>query len=142
MKDIQAFSKYRELFSYLIVGGMTTLISWGVFALLTNRLGPVMANPISIVVAVTFAFVANKAWVFRSKSWKKSVVFPELIKFLAGRAVTAILELIGVPVLMACGMNQTIFGKEGMLAKVLITVVVIVLNYVFSKKLVFKDENH
>jgi putative flippase GtrA len=82
--------------------------------------------------------VTNKLWVFQSKSWAGNVVFPELGKFLSSRVATGIFEMVAVPALVAIGLNQTIFGIDGMVSKVVVSVAVIVLNYILSKLFVFK----
>lgn len=63
---------------------------------------------------------------------------PEFGKFFSARAATGIMEIAAVPFLVGIGLNQTIFGIEGMVAKVLVSVLVVLLNYVFGKLFVFK----
>ena len=64
------FVKYKELILYLVFGGLTTLVSWGSYALLElSGLSVTVANALSWVCAVAFAFVTNKLFVFESKSW-------------------------------------------------------------------------
>ena len=141
------YKKYKEIVDYLFWGVMTTLVSWGTFAVLSLLIGTVngdavivssIANALSIACAIAFAYVTNKLWVFCSKSWERSVVLPELAKFLSARAVTAIIEMAGVPLLVAFGLDMAVFGIDGMISKAIVSVVVIVLNYVFSKLFVFK----
>lgn len=150
----QWMKQYREVVSYLFWGVMTTVVSWvsySVFALvfkgqvsMVQLFGMEMsvvvliANILSWICAIAFAFVVNKIWVFQSKSWKKSVWISELWKFLSARIVTGILEIVVVPLLVGMGLNQTIFGVEGMVAKVLVSVAVVLLNYVFSKLFIFR----
>ena len=155
MKKLRGlYEKYREIISYLFWGVMTTLVSmltYGLFALLFRSLDAeltlfglsvsltvVLATILSWVCAVLFAFVTNKLWVFESKSWESRVALPELAKFVSSRAATGILEVVAVPLLTAIGLDQTIFGIEGMLAKVIVTIIVIILNYVLSKLVVFR----
>ena len=144
---ISLYKKYKEIIDYLFWGVMTTIVSWGTYAIFSLAVGMLsdnsvivsgVANVLSIVCAIAFAYVTNKLWVFGSKSWDNAVVFPELAKFLSARLVTAVVETAGVPALVALGMNGTVFGIEGMIAKAVVSVVVIILNYVFSKLFVFK----
>ena len=146
--------EYIEIISYLFWGVMTTVVSWasyGLFALMfSNQMDEVvlfsitipmvvlLANILSWICAIIFAFVVNKLWVFQSKSWKKAVWVPELGKFLSSRIVTGIIEIVAVPLMVSLGLNQTILGVEGMFAKVLVSVIVVLLNYIFSKLFVFK----
>lgn len=156
MRGIITFiKKYQEIIAYLFWGGMTTVVSWGsysIFALLfreqesvINILGfkmsivVLLSNVLSWICAFLFAFVTNKLWVFQSKSWKAEVFFPEFGKFFSARAFTGILEILAVPLLVSFGMSQTIFGIEGMAAKVLVSILVVLLNYVFSKLFIFKN---
>ena len=141
------YKKYREIIHYLFWGGMTTLVSWASFSavswaaasLFRDTVTVLIANVVSWVCAVAFAFVTNKLWVFDSRDWSSRVVFSELVKFLSSRLVTGVLELAAVPFLVWAGLDQTIFGIEGIVAKILVSVVVIVLNYIFSKLFIFQD---
>ena len=147
--------KYRQVLSYLFWGILTTVVSWatyGVFVkLLQDKLAVMvahhqisadilLANLLSWICAVAFAFITNKMWVFESREWKKDVVWQELWKFVSARIATGIVEIITVPVLVAIGLNSTVFGVEGAVAKVLVSIVVIILNYFFSKVIVFKHK--
>lgn len=141
--------KYKEVILYLVFGVLTTIVSWGSYALFEMALGTFItdtiilssvANVLSWIVAVLFAFITNKLWVFESKSFKGIVVIKELGTFVGSRLLTGVLEWVGVPLLMLIGLDQDIFGIEGMLAKVLISVIVVILNYVLSKLLVFRKK--
>jgi len=142
-KIIDLVRKHWEIISYLFWGGMTTLVSWGSYSIFVSILGDkewnvAVANVLSWICAVVFAYVTNKLWVFNSKSWNVKVILPELIKFLSARVVTGIFEIVSVPLLVELGLDQTILGIDGMVAKVLVSVVVVLLNYVFSKLFIFK----
>jgi len=152
----QLWKKYKEYVLYLVFGGLTTVVSWGsysIFTLLfrniTAQLGIfglkisvqiLLANVLSWILAVLFAFVTNKLWVFESKSWRGKVVLPELAKFVGARLLTGVIEIVLVPLLVSIGLNQTIFGIEGALSKILVSIIVIILNYFFSKFLIFKKD--
>lgn len=143
-----------EVIAYIFWGSMTTMVSWVSYSLFTLLLKQYqstfrilgmefsvvvfVANVLSWICAVSFAFVTNKMWVFKSRSWKGAVVYPELGKFLAARLATGIIEIVGVPLLVGCGLDQTIFGIEGLMAKVAVSALVLVLNYIFSKLLIFR----
>lgn len=148
-KLCQLYRTYQEAIDYLFWGGMTTVVSWGSYSLFMLLLqvtalgataGVFWANIGSWVCAVLFAFVSNKLWVFRSKCWDKSVVLPELTKFLSSRLATGVFEMAAVPALVAFGLNQSIFGIAGMVSKILVSVVVVILNYILSKLFVFKNK--
>ena len=144
MKKIQElFVKYKEIIMYLIFGVGTTVVNWVIYTvivMLGKEVNLTIANIIAWVGAVAFAYITNKLWVFESKSWSLEVVWKELGMFLGARIFSGIFEIGLFPVLVWLGMNQAIFGVEGMLAKVVISVLVIVLNYIFSKLIVFKKK--
>ena len=137
---------HKEIIAYLFWGGMTTVVSWGsyaIFSVILNRLFPdnvsiTIANILSWICAVAFAFVTNKLWVFNSKSWKYHVWWPEMIKFVIARLATGVFELVAVPLAYKVGLDIPILGIKGMGAKVIISIIVVILNYVFSKFLVFE----
>lgn len=136
------------MISYLFWGAATTVVSWGTYALFFRILGRILAasaaitaaNILSWLCAVLFAFVANKQWVFRSKSWKRRVLWPEFMKFVSSRIVTGILEIAGVPLLVKMGFDFKLVGIDGMPAKILVSVIVVILNYFFGKFLVFRKK--
>jgi len=159
----ELFNKYKEIIMYLIFGVLTTLVSWLTFALLEpvfaaafggssvmfelsgvkityTTFAIFLANLLSWVAGVAFAFVTNKIWVFESKSWKPAVAFKELWLFVAARLITGVLEWFGVPLLVAIGMDQPLFGVDGFVAKIVVSVIVVILNYVFSKLIIFKEK--
>ena len=134
--------KHQEILSYLFWGVMPTLVSWGMYSFFVTVMKSVAtANILSWICAVLFAFITNKMWVFRSTGWLLSSVLPELWKFIAARLATGLLEIIGVPFLVSIGLRQRILGIEGMASKILVSIVVVILNYVLSKLLVFKNKN-
>lgn len=134
--------KYKEIILYLIFGVATTVVNWVCYAGL-NIAGIDMnvSNIIAWFVAVIFAYITNKLFVFESKSLRLTIMFPELLKFFGARIVTGLVEIIGLPLLVYVGLNQTIFGVDGFVAKILISIIVIVLNYVFSKILIFRNKS-
>ena len=138
----QLYLKYREIISYLIFGAATTFVSWATYALFVGGLGAgvTLGNVLSWICAVSFAFVTNKLWVFQSKSWAWPGWLKEAAGFFAGRLFSGLVELGGLPFLMWLGLDQSLFGVEGMAAKVTISVVVIILNYFISKFLVFRKK--
>lgn len=147
--------KYKEIIAYLFWGVMTTIVSWGSYTLLVTAfsfekqlclfgfsfsLNITLANVLSWIIAVLFAFFMNKIFVFESRSWKKAVFWPELGKFISARIATGIIEIIAVPALAGLGLDYEILGIEGSLSKIIVSIVVVILNYVFSKIFVFKNK--
>ena len=127
-------AKYWDILSYLFFGVLTTVVNYIIYLPLYNGLGmsATVSNAIAWVVAVAFAYLTNKPFVFRSYDWSMKTVVPELTKFVgcrvgSGAAETLILLL-----------TVDILGWNGNIWKLITSVLVVVLNYVGSKLLVFK----
>lgn len=164
MEKIKAlYKKHKEIILYVAFGTMTTVINWGVYALLQplletamngdkvictvfgkditmNILAIFLANFLAWVAGVIYAFITNKIWVFESKSWQFGLVMKELWLFVLARLITGVLEWVVVPLLEAMGMGGTLFGIDGAGAKIVVSVAVIILNYVFSKLIIFRTK--
>ena len=125
---------YDSRIRYLFFGGLTTLVNLGIFALLKGPFGIdyKISNFFSVSVAICFAFVVNKFYVFQSKSDTFSDTVHEFIKFVLGRLVTMAVEVGGVPFCVE------IIHQPQMIAKLETQVIVMVVNYFISKLLVFK----
>lgn len=151
-KIIDLLKKYifnKEMILYLLMGVLTTLVNWLVHAVLVGPMSALIKNQdvaltvttfIAVVASVLFAFFTNKIFVFESKSWEAKVFWREFISFILARALTGILEIFGVPLLVRLGLDQEIFGIKAMVAKVAVSVIVIVANYIFSKLFIFKKK--
>lgn len=141
-KLLSLLKKHWEVISYLFFGGCTTLVSWLTYGLFVGTLAmPLMAGKVlSWICAVTFAFVTNKLWVFRSKAMDGRILLREALEFFGSRVATGVVEILGLPLLMKLGLDQSMFGVEGFVANAVISIVVIVLNYIVSKFLVFRKK--
>ena len=139
----ELLTKYHEFILYAFFGIFTTGANWISYGICEAilHMNLYYAGIVSWVAAVIVAFVTNKIWVFESKSWKPAVLAKEALGFFGGRALTGVIEVMGVPALVDWGVDQTLFGVEGFIAKMLITVVVIILNYIVSKFIVFSDDD-
>ncbi len=135
------FFKYKEAILYLFFGGCTTVVSWILYALFeTCGCGVNGSNALSWVGSVAFAFVVNKLFVFESKAMDARTLLREGGQFLLARVFTGVLTLLGVPLLIKLGLSQSLFGVEGMVAKISMSVIEILLNYIFSKLFIFKKQ--
>lgn len=140
----------KELVSYLVFGVLTTLVSIVTFEVANLILGQalyLLSNIISWIFAVTFAFVTNKLWVFESKSWAASVIKAEIIAFVAARLFSLLLEEAGLYLLIdifSLGtFSSAIFGFSltgTLISKLIMQVIVVVANYIFSKFIIFKKK--
>lgn len=134
--------KYKGIIMYLFFGVGTTVVNWLVYAglMMIEDMQMNVANIAAWIVAVLFAFVTNKWFVFESRSLEQKTLIKEFVMFISARVLTGIIEIGGLPLLVYLGMNQSILGVEGFAAKILISFIIIVLNYVFSRILVFKKK--
>jgi len=136
------WKKYKEIILYLIFGVATTLVNWVVYTILIWQTGISMTvcNAASWFAAVIFAYITNKLFVFESKSFAPAVLGKEIALFFGARIFSGVLEIFVPTLLVTAGMEQTIFGIEGFVAKAVTSVAVIVINYVFSKLMVFREK--
>lgn len=128
------FVKYKELISYVFWGAATTAVNYAIYFPCTCllRLDHIVSNVIAWVVAVLFAFIVNKAFVFASSSWNRSTVLSELWKFVSARLFSG-----GLETLLLFIFVNLLHVSDG-IVKILAGVVVILLNYAVSKVFIFK----
>lgn len=132
----ELYGKYREIINYLIVGGLTTVVSLAVYygCVLTildpnSPLELQAANIISWIAAVTFAYFTNRKYVFESKNENR---LGEAAAFYGSRVTTLLID-------MACMfLMVTVMGLSDKIAKLVVQVIVTVANYILSKFLVFR----
>lgn len=130
------WEKYKEYILYLFFGGITSLVNYGVYVLCLRvfSFGVVPSNIIAWVLAVTVAFITNKIWVFESKSKEGRVVLKELWEFFLGRFVTLAIETLLLWIFV------DLLHVNALIMKVITSVIVVVLNYIFSKFIIFKKQ--
>ena len=130
----------KDVILYAVFGVLTTIVNWGTFAILTKsftNLDKNIANAISIIAAVLIAYITNKDLVFHSEANCFNEKFKEFWKFIAGRAFTMVLEfgldalLFLIPIVSSSNFWQ-------MAIKMVVTVIVIILNFFISKFFAFK----
>lgn len=129
---IAKFVNY-ETISYLVVGVLTTVISIAVFALCYRKckMSTILSNVISWVVAVSFAYVANKIFVFQSPSWELAVVTKEIVGFVSARLLT-----LGFDVAFVYITVDKLHWND-LISKFASNVVVMIVNYIASKLFIF-----
>lgn len=130
-KALKIYKDYKMPILYIFFGGLTTLINIVVYSLFYYfvKIGNVPSNIVAWGIAVIFAFVTNKIYVFESKN---ASIWYELAKFLACRLGTGLLDL-GIMYL-----SVDVFSLNELIMKIISNVIVIVLNYIFSKVIIFK----
>ncbi len=132
LKDI--LKKHREIISYVIFGALTTLVDFVTYIFLTRvfSLNEDLANVFSQVVAIIFAFVVNKLYVFEDKEKKLRAIIFQFLKFSSLRLITLTLNSL---IFFVMTEFTTI---NDIIVKAFVSIIVIILNYIFSKLLVFK----
>lgn len=144
------FEKYKEVITYVIFGVLTTVVNFVAFRACEIVLGNdlyLLSNIIAWAVAVAFAYITNKIWVFESKSFKPGVVLKEIGSFTAARLFSLAIEegglLLFVEVFGFGKFGMTVLGftvTGQMISKIILAVVVVILNYFFSKYIIFKKK--
>ena len=125
----------RETGRYLIVGILTTILSFGLFALLHEviEIDANVSNVASVSVSVMFAYVTNKLIVFKRHCDTKGELAKEFIKFVGSRLFTIALEIGAVWLFVES------LAYNALICKAVILVVVVILNYIISKLIVFRN---
>ncbi len=140
--------KYKELIIYVICGVGTTVVNFVAYKIFNVILGDdlyLVSNVIAWFICIIFAYITNKLFVFESKSWEPKLVLKESSSFLASRVFSFLIEEAGLFALVdLVGMKEmavTVFGitiSGNMIAKAIIGVIVVVINYILSKLIIFK----
>lgn len=135
-KITELVKKYRELIVYFVFGVLTTLVDFLSYYALANLLGVEanLSNAMSQVIAIVFAFITNKAFVFEDKKKKLKDVVLQFAKFFSMRLISLFLN---------SGLFWVMVGVlhiNDYLTKALVSVIVVVLNYIFSKVFIFKKD--
>ena len=133
-KILDLYKKYEEIINYIIVGGMTTIISILSYYLIriilsaNTDLNIQISTVLSWIFAVTFAYFTNRIFVFKSNNSKSK----ESIKFVTSRIMSLLIEMFVMFLLTG------ILKINDKIAKILVQFIIVILNYLFSKIFVFK----
>ena len=135
------YLKYKEQILYLVFGVIVTLVNWVIYAVFVAvvDVGITLSNAVAWFAAVITAFVTNKMYVFENKATGKLDIIKEAVMFLLSRISTGIFEIIAPTVLVFIGLDGMLFGIDAFYAKLIVSIIVVILNYILSKKLVFKN---
>lgn len=132
---------HREMVTYLIFGVLTTVVNYVVYWLCTLILTPdiflrdknyLVSNAICWIAAVAFAYVTNKLFVFESRSWRPAVVAREVTAFVGARLLSFVFDM---GIMFVC---VSLVGMNEFIAKLIAQVIVVILNYIFSKLFIFR----
>ena len=148
MQNVRSLlKKHKELILYVIFGGLTTLVNYVVYFLCKAvGLSYSPATVVAWLVAVGFAYVVNRVWVFESKSCGVRAVFREIILFVGARLFSLVLELgvmfVGMDLLHAgrwvVALSSAALPLGEFLTKTVAQILVVLSNYIFSKLVIFR----
>ncbi|HBY3258467.1 TPA: GtrA family protein, partial [Clostridioides difficile] len=126
--------KHRETILYLFFGAFTTLVNIVSYLFFTRVIlfNFMVANALAWILAVLFAYVTNKFFVFESKRIEIRFVFKEFLSFVSFRLLSGVVEMLIMYVMI-----DLLFVND-VIVKIFTNIVVIVLNYLFSKMIIFK----
>lgn len=128
-------SKNAEVIRYVIVGACTTFVNLIVFTIMCKicKIDVTISNITSVIVAILFAYLTNKIFVFQSHCHHVSELLREAMTFIGARLVTMVIEVGGVFLLV------NVLGQEEVIGKLETQIIVLISNYLISKFLVFKQ---
>lgn len=129
------YIKHKEPLLYLFFGGLTFTLSVAIYTIANVMFGinELIANVISWIIAVMFAFLTNRTWVFGGGTECEKPFTSQMIYFFSGRIITLVIEEVILLIFI------TWMGLPSVAVKVFAQIVVIVLNYVISKLWVFRN---
>lgn len=132
----QFINKYKEEILYLFFGGCTVFINVVVYYISAHvfELSTEVSNIIAWLVAVIFAYITSKMWVFESKTWDKQTILLEIPSFFMCRIITGVIDVI----IMFVFVEK--LHLYDMIVKIISNVIVIILNYLASKFMIFKKK--
>ncbi len=135
----------RQTMTYMFFGFLTTIINYVAFWCVITIFGQqtaLSANVVAFVFSVVFAYLTSKLFVFHSRSWKKDVLLREICSFFGARILSFAFEELGLLICLKCldlGSIQ-IWRIDGMMiAKISLSVIVVLVNYFLSKFFIFKS---
>lgn len=123
----------KEIINYLICGFLTFIVSMLIYALLSEalRINVLISNVLTWIIAVYFAFTVNRRFVFESNN----KITDELLQFYSGRIVTLLIEQVILYIFIIR------LSFDNLIIKLIAQIIIIILNYIISKFIVFKKEN-
>ena len=132
-KKKRLLTKYKQFIMYAVFGVLTTAVNFTSYYLCYNSIGieNIPATIIAWILAVIFAFLTNKLWVFDSKSFDKATITHEVLTFFWVRLITGVFDVV------IMGMAVDVMEWDSTIWKLLSNVIVIVINYIMSRLIVF-----
>lgn len=133
---IKLIKKYKETISYLIFGILSTIVNIATYVFFSRiiKINFMISNIIAWFVAVIFAYITNKFFVFESKNINIKFILKEITSFMSLRILSGLTELI----LMYIMINIMLIND--FIVKIITNIVVVILNFIFSKLIIFKNK--
>lgn len=130
------FIKYKQTILYLIFGVLSTIVNIFTYVFCTRNLNIefLISNWIAWIIAVLFAYITNKFFVFESKEINIKFLIKELSSFVSCRLLSGIIEMILMYIMIR------LISLNDFIVKIITNVVVIILNFIFSKLIIFKNK--
>ncbi|MGX4598435.1 GtrA family protein [Faecalimicrobium sp. JNUCC 81] len=131
---LSLYNKYKEVILYLFFGVLTTIVSFVSYYFCSEvlQIHYLISNIISWVLAVAFAYATNRIWVFKSKSNNLTSMLKEMFTFVNCRLLSGVIDMVVMFLLVDVLIINDLY------AKLFTQVIVVILNYVFSKLIIFK----
>ncbi|MEE0956027.1 MAG: GtrA family protein [Eubacterium sp.] len=129
------YKKHKEVLMYLLFGGMAFFLNLFLFTFFTElcKINALVSNAISWVICVLFQYFTNRTWVFDGNVDTREDFWKQMVSFFGGRVFTLIVEEAILAIFI------TWLGFNAFVVKLIAQVIVIALNYIISKFLVFKE---
>lgn len=133
----ELWDKYKDTIPYLFFGVLTTLVNIVTYDVLWQFLGwnYQIANVLAYLISVLFAYVTNKLWVFKSHTTSRKAFWKEMGSFFLYRGGSWVVDQSTMTI------GVSLLHGNGLIVKIIANVIVIVLNYVFSKFIIFKKKD-
>jgi len=133
----ELYVKYKEIINYLIFGGLSTIVNFVIYFIANDKLNieELISNIIAWFFSVLFAYITNKLFVFNSKTTTKNEALKEMISFFSCRILTLLITDIAIFAILV-----KVLKINDYIVKIINQVLVVILNYVFSKLVIFKKK--
>lgn len=133
----ELYTKYKEIINYLVFGVLSTVVNFVTYYITARFIGidEVISSGISWFCSVTFAYITNKIFVFESKTNTSREFVKEMITFYLSRVLSGALCDVGTFALMV-----KVLHINDIVSKIVTQVMVVIVNYILSKLVIFKKE--
>ena len=132
-QGLMTMKNNKEIILYILFGVLTTFVNITTFLLFETLLNYKVNNIIAFIISIYFAYITNKLYVFKSRKTASKYVMLELINFFISRIVTFLIDILLMILLVE------ILDINSLQSKFFVNIIVIVLNYIISKRVVFKN---